>query len=355
VNSEAIENIANAVLYEGYLLYPYRASSVKNQQRFNFGVLYPPGYDTSLMQTECLVQSDSAATIDIKIRYLRIHGAQQAHEREVLITGLALPAVRYKSFDAGEAEITTTELGKGLFRLTALIRNTTEIHKDATREEALRKSMISVHTILTVRAGKFISLLDPPEDLKRPAGECRNIGTWPVLAGKEGAHDAMLSSPIILYDYPQIAPESPGNLFDGTEIDEILTLRIMTLTDDEKSEIRFGDERARAILERSDNMPPEQLMKLHGALRGLAPKRRELQKGDRVRLCPRRGGDIFDVVLKDKIATIDAVEEDFEGRTHFAVTIDDDPGRDLGALRQPGHRFFFSPEEIEPLTGPATP
>ena len=79
----------------------------------------------------------------------------------------------------------------------------------------------------------------------------------------------MLSSPIILYDYPQIAPESPGALFDGTEIDEILTLRIMTLTDEEKREMRTVDERAREILERTENMPPDQLMKIHGVLRGL--------------------------------------------------------------------------------------
>ena len=83
--------------------------------------------------------------------------------------------------------------------------------------------------------------------------------------------DCILSSPIILYDYPQVAPESPGDLFDSLEIDEILTLRILTLSDQEKAEIRAGDERARQVLERSENMPPEQLMKLHGALRGLRP------------------------------------------------------------------------------------
>jgi hydrogenase maturation protease len=81
----------------------------------------------------------------------------------------------------------------------------------------------------------------------------------------------MLSSPIILYDYPQIAPESAGDLFDGTEIDEILTLRIMTLTDAEKREMRGVDERARRILERTETLPAEQLMKLHGAMRTLRP------------------------------------------------------------------------------------
>ena len=82
----------------------------------------------------------------------------------------------------------------------------------------------------------------------------------------------MLSSPIILYDYPQIAPESPGSLFDGTEIDEILTLRIMTLTDDEKREMRNADDRARQILERTETLPAEQFMKMHGAMKGVNRK-----------------------------------------------------------------------------------
>ena len=131
--------------------------------------------------------------------------------------------------------------------------------------------MLSTHTILSLHGGEFISLMDPPAEYRDAAADCRNIGTWPVLAGAAGERDAMLSSPIILYDYPQVAPESPGDLFDGTEIDEILTLRIMTLSDEEKAEIRAGGERAREVLERSEALPPEQFMKLHGALRGMRP------------------------------------------------------------------------------------
>jgi hypothetical protein len=179
----------------------------------------------------------------------------------------------------------------------------------------------------------------------------------------------MLSSPIILYDYPEIAPESKGDLFDATEIDEILSLRIMTLTDEEKKEIRAGDERGKAILERTEQMPAEQLMKLHGALRSLRPVTGmdwdpfaetppkesvrvfgvEVKKGDRVRLWPQKSADIMDSVLAGKTATIEAIEEDFEGNVQLAVVVDDDPGRDLGELRQPGHRFFFGVEEVEPV------
>ena len=131
------------------------------------------------------------------------------------------------------------------------------------------QSLLSAHTILTIDSGEFVSLLDPPSALEEIVSGCNNIGTWPVLAGDEGERDGMLSSPIILYDYPQIAPESPGNLFDGTEIDEILALRILTLTEGEKQEMRGADERARQILERTESMPAEHFMKLHGVLRGL--------------------------------------------------------------------------------------
>jgi hydrogenase maturation protease len=122
-----------------------------------------------------------------------------------------------------------------------------------------------------VRGGAFVSLLDPPEPWGEAAAGCRNVGTWPVLVGEEGQTDLMLSSPIILYDYPQVAPESPGDLFDGTEIDEILTLRILTLTDEEKRTMAAVDERAQALLARTEGLGGEQLLRLHGAVRGLRP------------------------------------------------------------------------------------
>jgi hydrogenase maturation protease len=131
--------------------------------------------------------------------------------------------------------------------------------------------------VLGVQDGKFFSSLSPPDSISDLAADCRNIGTWPVLVGLEGQADTMLSSPIILYDYPQIAPESAGDLFDGTEIDEILSLRIMTLTDDEKREMSQSDERARQMLERTETMPVEHWMKLHGVLRGLRPLKEETQ------------------------------------------------------------------------------
>jgi len=147
--------------------------------------------------------------------------------------------------------------------------------QSAERDKILLSSMVSAHAILGVEDGEFISLLEPPAALAEVAAQCSNEGVWPVLAGDGST--TVLSSPIILYDYPQIAPESAGSLFDSTEIDEILSLRILTLTDAEKREMRQSDDRARQILERTENMPDEQFAKLHGVLRGMTSLKEETQ------------------------------------------------------------------------------
>jgi hydrogenase maturation protease len=180
--------------------------------------------------------------------------------------------VRTKKSVTAQVDVVAVRIGEGLFKITVRISNAAPTAPaSVNRAEALMQSLLSAHTILAVKGGKFVSLLDPPAALKEFVSACINIGTWPVLAGEEGRRENMLSSPIILYDYPQIAPESPGNLFDGTEIDEILALRILTLTEDEKHEMRSADAHARQILERTESMPMEHFMKLHGVLRGLRP------------------------------------------------------------------------------------
>ncbi len=308
MNRQKIEEIANAVLYEGYLLYPYRASAVKNRQRWNFGILYPrafaevqQGADRWNTQTECLVEPlgpDAALSITARFLHLidRSDGWQEAAERQVTVHELKLsdlcmrpvrnvfgfPAsretderfVRTRQSIEGAIDARAEQLANGLLKIRIDVSNTTFLDDvKPPRERALIRSLASAHTILEVKGGEFVSLLDPPNEFREAAAQCRNLGTYPVLAGDEGQLDAMLSSPIILYDYPQIAPESAGALFDGTEIDEILTLRIMTLSDEEKLEMSQLDDRARQILERTESMPPEQLMKMHGALRGLRPSR----------------------------------------------------------------------------------
>ena len=290
-----VEKIADAVLYEGYILYPYRPSSVKNRQRWNFGALCPEPYaaaqngtERSLMQTECLLEADEATTIDVKVRFLHLllrdDAWQQAVEREVVIPRIrisdllspyyvpfAFPAAAEINQQAinGEVKISVTRSVKSVVKVTIAIRNLTPFENAAecSRDDALMHSFVSTHTIIENQHGAFVSLLDPPAHYKAAASECVNTGTYPVLVGDEGSRNCLLSSPIILYDYPQIAPESAGDLFDGTEIDEILTLRIMSLTDDEKNEMRNADELARRLLERTESLSPDELMNLHGLMK----------------------------------------------------------------------------------------
>lgn len=344
MSATLVEDVANAVLYEGYVLYPYRASSVKNRQRWNFGVVYPKAYssqqdgaDSWWMRTECLARSGSSSALTVKVRFLQLimrtigklqfpiehlpegevppfdvverldvddrilhpwqeavehdvclnvgsldeltthpfrqtfvidahHDVAQVSDRSGRIVGLAMRDGRNGE---GEVEVDAEWLGDDVYRIGVKISNLAPFMytEQTRRDEALMHSFVSTHTILGLEGGEFISLLDPPPEFIAACGKCRNTGTWPVLAGEEGQRDVMLSSPVILYDYPRIAPESPGALFDGTEIDEILTLRILTMTDEEKREMRDVDARTRQILERTEALLPEELMKLHGEMR----------------------------------------------------------------------------------------
>lgn len=434
MNLERVSAIANAVLYEGYILYPYRPSSAKNRQRWTFGGVFPRDYaaatggDPCRMQTECLIEGGGDALVEARLRFLHIvtrevgafgpslaawndrsapearlvptlevDGArylawEEAAEREVaappvplarLLEGAveipfgfpasharepihaaegAVPGVliRTASQVAGRLTLAAVPVTPRTFRLTARIENLTPLDAAARGRRALaqKQALASTHLLLGVSGGLFVSAIDPPEPLRAAAASCANEGAWPVLVGEAGARDLMLAAPIILYDYPEIAPESPGDLFDATEIDEILSLRILTMTDEEKREMAAADPRGRALLERTEALMPADLARLHGTLRSPAPRLAalaiaggELCLGDRVRLRPRPGADIMDIVLKDKIAVVEAIERDFEDRVHVAVTLLDDPGRAFGEDRMPGHRFFFGLDEIESCAG----
>jgi hypothetical protein len=407
MNRDLVDKIVHAVLYEGYILYPYRASSQKNQrERFTFGRIYPQEYsdaqnrrEPGVMQTECLVRDESHDTaLEITIRFLqplaREMGEQrwlEAIEREVKLSPVPLNQVIARShafkFPAaqsidgaiirrseainGQIELETHTVNSATVKISVRIFNQTQLPEDTieNQDAVLMRTFASTHTILYAPGGKFVSLLDPDPDCIELSGACRNIGTWPVLVGDKEKHerDTMLSSPIILYDYPQIAPESAGDLFDSTEIDELLTLRVQALTDTEKIEMRRVDEQARKILERAENLRPEEFLKMHGTLREMRKtnseffnpaQRREsaavngvtLKAGDRVRIRPKRRADVMDIALDGKIAIIEAVEEDVDKNVHFAVVLEDDPGRDIGLMRHIGHRFFYASDEIEPLS-----
>ncbi len=298
MSAEMVEKIAGAVLYEGYMLYPYRPSSAKNRQRWTFGGLYPEACaeasgDRTSLQAEVLLQAQAQPEVEIKVRFLHLLAEtrdgrtwQLAVEREVILRGPAAGArrepFRFPASQRAEAgtiqrqeqldgfvELVCTPVQHGLHKLTLRVVNTTEFHgcMDVSRDEASMHALVATHAILHAPGGEFVSLTNPPEPLRHTASLCVNQGVWPVMAGDPGSAEWMLVSPIILYDYPQIAPESPGDLFDGTEIDEILTLRILTLTDQEKEEMRQSDPHLRDLLERTEALTPEQVIKLHGALR----------------------------------------------------------------------------------------
>jgi len=440
--------IADAVLYEGYVLYPYRASAPKNQVRWQFGVLAPRdwseagGCEEWWAQTECLVEAETDCRWIGKTRFLQVRcrriealdestGAfrsvpsletgqrlwtswEEGVEREVDFD-VALrdlrngEVVRSFSFDqradsetiesssgrvagrvvrtqlpiAGQLclGVERLELPSPLYKLRLRVENLSLCAGlGATREQALPSFLVAVHTLLAVRGGAFLSLADPPEWARPAASTCVNQRTWPVLVGEGGERDVVLSSPIILDDYPQIAPESPGDLCDATEIDEILTLRTMTLTEEEKREARATDARAAAIIDRVDSMPQEMLERLHGAIRHLRdaapdrgaetadapwwnpgadasvdPEKDSVQigdatvaKGTRVRLCPgARGADAQDMFLAGRTAVVEGVFLDVEDKRYLAVTLEDDPAADLHQWH--GRFFYFAPDEVEPI------
>jgi hypothetical protein len=490
MNEAQLEQIVQAVLYEGYLLYPYRASAKNHpRQRFTFGRVYPrecgaaqKGAEPFMMQTECLVKpGNDVCALTVTVRFLHplsrevgrlpqplsswkgeaaslaeivaeleVDGQRycswlEAVEQRVAIASVKLaaqteshsqfpfefsgcntvepikdkqgrvPAVFVRRQDGiqGAVEIILKK-ENGFCKATVRILNLTQSSESETQntEAVLMRTFASTHTILTLQGGEFISLLEPPREHQAIASSCKNIGTWPVLVGDEEKRecDTMLSSPIILYDYPKIAPESAGSLFDGTEIDEILSLRILTLTEQEKLDARAVDEHARRLLERTEALPSDAFLAMHGMMRRELPNETKpaegspspggegrgegdrdarqpgqlhtnevqvhgrspiefddffganrplkgirhdgayFQPGTRVRLRPKARADAIDLALAGQVAVVEAVEQDMEGRIYLAVVLENDPGKDLGLLRQPGHRFFYGLDEVEPLS-----
>jgi len=304
---DPVRAIADAVLYEGYLLWPYRRSATKNQRRWTFGGVYPRAHserhpdDRATLLTECLLEGGGG--FDVSVRFLHVVARQvmrgdepvdeltaggerhlswdEATERELGPGPIAIAAgsstepvpggaiVRCWEGLRGAIAVSAEPVAEGVRRVSVEVSNTTPWDGDD-REEALRRTFCSTHVVLRATGGgAFVSQTDPPEHLRAAAAGCRNEGAWPVLV--EG-REVVLASPIILEDHPRIAPESPGDLFDGGEIDQMLVLNILSLTDAEKAEMRDSDSRAREILERTEALTPEQLMRLHGAIRELVAR-----------------------------------------------------------------------------------
>ena len=401
---ERARTIADAVLYEGYLLYPYRADSMKNVARFQWGVLGGDEPDSIAAQFICT----GKITLCVRFLQLQHRGVERAgHDGFEPVRELSARGRTWLTWDEGiecemyfgpfevagldqtvqlnvpggrDAEpvdggrlvrtrepmtgelVVRSERDGDLWRVTLTVRN---------RDVA--QPMIGTHVIAE---GEFVSLLEPPPEAESAVAACTQYRCFPVLAGKPGEHDLLLISPIILYDHPEVAEQSEGPLFDATEIDEILTLRVMTMTDEEKAQARATDPRAAAIIDQCDAMTPEAMQRLHGTLRephSLIPEVPDgvdwwdpfadnavqpdidavlvngvpVAKGSRVRLHPSRRADAQDLFFAGKTARVTSVHSDVDGHTHVAVVVEDDPAADLHDWY--GRYLYFAPEEVEPI------
>ncbi|MDP9117573.1 MAG: hypothetical protein M3O28_10055 [Actinomycetota bacterium] len=462
-----IEELADAVLFEGYMLYPYRANDPKNRVRWQFGVLAPPGFvaldpsERAYLQTDCLLEGRDVE-VTVRVRFLHVqqrtvecadgdgwaevdaldvgdatflpwdeavvheagssyllagggaaHYATPVHapassEAEILHTPDGVIAGRLaRARHSLDAELTVEAEPLpgpyGTRRLRVRLENTTAWTPPALleqpsrspdggpeRPDALRHALVAAHLIVSVRAGAFVSLIDPPEWAKGYAEGCEQVGAFPVLAGPPGDHSLVLASPIILYDHPQVAPESVSQFCDATEMDEMLTLRTLTLTEEEKRFVRGSDARGAALVHDVDNLPPELMDRLHGAIRSMTAVARPagtpilapavplpapdqiapwmnaevdasfdpetdvvmvagipVSRGASVRLRPGgRRADAQDMFLEGRLATVEAVLSDLDGAQHVAVSLDDlvEDG-----FNPHGRYLYFSPEELEPM------
>lgn len=446
---ERARAIADAVLYEGYLLYPYRATSSKNHSRWQFGVVGPPGASDSglgeddTLSAQFVIDGDSELTLVVRFLQLqhrrveRFAGDGQYEPVDELTSGLQSwvswdeaveRELSFGPFAVGDldqprtlgvvvpdgADVEAVEGGRltrnrcaiaaelviavahddGLHRVSVSVRNTGR--SASTKDAAIATSLIGTHLIGEVVGGEFVSLLEPPDSAAGPVSRCVQHRCFPVLAGRPGQRDLLLISPIILYDHPEIAEQSEGALYDSCEIDEILTLRVMTMTDEEKAQARATDPLAAAIIDRCDSMSPEAMQQLHGILRnphagsspvangideldeqmrsaGLIPEIPEgvdwwdpladnavrpdvdavlvngvrVCAGSRVRLRPCRRADAQDIFFAGKTARVTSVHEDVDGQKYVGVIVEDDP--DVEMPDSYGRYLYFAPDEVEPL------
>jgi hypothetical protein len=433
VNFAAARAVADAVMYEGYILYPYRASAPKNRSRWQFGVVMAPGYtavdssERDFAQTECVLEHGAQSTVAVVIRFLQVQRRtsdgsswDEAVEHELVIrvdaarlldgghvTEFEIPAgeeregdiVRRREKLAASVLVLATPLPGpwGATRLRVRVDNrSASATVPGTRQDALPTALVAAHMIIGLHGGAFISMTDPPEWASAEVQACENIGCWPVLAGAGGGRQVMLSTPIILYDHPELAPESPGDLYDGTEIDEILSLRTLALSDAEKQEARATDPRAAALIDRVEALGPDDFNRMHGTIRsprvvsgpsgvghgpgaGLAEPAgyepavpwwdpaadasvspdtdaitvagQRIARGSLVTLRPGvRRSDAQDMFLDGRPARVEAVLLDVDDTAYLAVSLTDDPDQDLRVAH--GRFLYFSPDEVEPCETP---
>jgi hypothetical protein len=452
---DSVRELADTVLFEGYMLYPYRADDPKNRIRWQFGVLAPPGFvaadpsEHSRLQTDCLLEG-GATEVSVQVRFLHVQRrtVQRASD-EGFVDAAALDvgnatylpwdeAVVFESvttFDLHRAEARETAVhldvpavdeteqlrddtgavvGRlvrrrealqsrlscwvealpgpyGVRRLRLRLDNLTQWSPNGSAEPdrpaALRHALVAAHLVIAAPGGAFVSLIDPPEWARSYAEGRVQEGVFPVLAGPAGDRSLVLASPIILYDHPMVAPESALQFCDATEMDEMLTLRTLTLTDEEKRLVRGSDTRGAALMNELDSLPPELLDRLHGAIRSMSAVARpaaaaspvapqapdeippwldenvdasfhpdtdavlvggvRLARGAVVRLRPgARRADAQDMFLEGRRATVEAVLSDLDGGQHLAVSLDD---LAEDGVNPHGRYLYFAPDEVEPI------
>ena len=376
-----LDALVDSLLWEGYALYPYTPGATKNATPTPFGIVYPPAYAAhnpschDRSRIECILEAPDEAEISASIRFLQYSGERhRASERRIELGPFAVGDLAASgsgetfSFAGeprleGRARMRATSLGDGLYRIAACAHNTTALEPaDVGRAEALRASMISTHVVATTAAGRFISPLEREGRPGAAVESCESVNTWPVLASP--ADDAVLGAAIFLPDHPSTAPESLGNLFDSTEIEEALLLHVQVLSDGEREEISAQDPAVREMIERASAATPEQMIGLHGRLEiadpGPPPEPghpnpgeseltiggRTFRKGGRVVLRPDTTRDVYDGMLAGRTATIERLYLDYDDGAHIAVTIDGDAAQPL--FRETGRYLFFRADEVEP-------
>jgi hypothetical protein len=396
--ADRADELVGSLLYEGYALYPYTAAATKNATPTPFGIVYPPGYAEtqpaafSLLRLECVVEGSLDAPLAGSARFLQPAGERhRATERKLELRAAAIgdlvdePAGHEFAFEPpepgapgplrGRVRMRAEPLDDRLTRVKLCVHNSSEppAPERISRGEALGWSMLSVHPMLRVEVGRFISPLERDGARGEAVTGCDSVNTWPVLATDDDR--AVVGAAIVLPDHPRIAPESLGNLFDNTEIEEALLLHVKALSDDEREQIAAQDPKVREMIARADAATPEQLLDLHGRLEMHEPVAGPggpvsgppnnpgqaeamidgvtYRRGDRVLLRPGERGDPHDVVLAGQAATIERIYVDYEDGLHFAVTVDGDPGQDL--MREIGRYYFFGAGEIEPASGAEVP
>jgi len=382
----SLSGLVDSLLYEGYALYPYTPGATKNATPTPFGILYPPVYAEASpvtfdhLRLECIVAAGPEAELSGTVRFLQVAGERH----EGVERTLELPAVRLADLLAGgggprEFEFSGAEpiAGRvrmraeglddpGLARLRMCVHNTTELPESAAamdRGQALRSSLLSTHVIAEVDGGRFVSPLESEGPAGRAASACENVNTFPVLAADDDT--AILGAAIVLPDHPKMAPESLGNLFDNTEIEEALLLHVHALSDGEREEIAGQDPAVREMVERAAATTPDEIMGLHGRLQladpGPPPEPghpnpgeaeiqaagQTLRKGAKVLLRPGTGRDVYDKMLDGRTATIERIYVDYDDAIHVGVTVDGSAEQEL--YRETGRYLFFKPDEIEAI------